>query len=143
MDGVTLRMSGKGSYDSKTKQFGDLYVHVAVRNTTDYEVEDSDLYKALNINFVQAILGDEIEFKHFDKTLSVKIPAGTQPGSVLRLKGKGLPLFNHTSSHGDLFLKVDVEIPKKTTQKQKDILLNYAKTLKDKSLVDRLKGFFK
>ena len=95
----------------------------------------------LEINFVQAILGDEIEFKHFDKTLSLKVPEGTQPSTILRLKGKGLPYFNY-DGHGDLYVKVDVKIPSKTSKEQKKILLDYTKTLKDKKIFDRVKGLF-
>lgn len=141
-NGVTLRVNGKGNYDRELKDYGDLYLKVYIKSSKDYEVDGSDLYKTLDINFVQAILGDEIEFKHFDKTLSLKIPSGTQAGSILRLKSKGLPHFNYTSN-GDLYVKINVEIPTKTTTKQKEILLDYAKTLKDKSMLDRLKGLFK
>ena len=140
--GVTLRVSNKGSYDRDSQSFGDLYVRVYVKENKTYDVDGSDLYMKLEINFIQAILGDEVEFKHFGKILSLKIPEGTQGNTVLRLKGKGLPYFN-SSNHGDLYVKVVVDIPKKTTQKQKDILMEYAKTFKDKSFLDRLKGIFK
>lgn len=140
-DGVTLRVTGKGSYNPDSKTYGDLYVGIRVKNNKDYEVEGSNLYKSVEINFIQAILGDEFELDHFDKTLKVKIPQGTQSGTVLRLKNKGLPDFNY-SSHGDLYLKVSVQIPTKVTTKQKEILLEYAKTLKDKSFLSRLKNMF-
>ncbi|MCA9495667.1 MAG: J domain-containing protein, partial [Nanoarchaeota archaeon] len=103
--------------------------------------DGADLYMNLDINFVQAILGDEIDFEHFDKTLSLKIPDGTQPGTILRLKGKGLPHFNY-NGNGDLYVKVNVEIPTKSSKEQKKILMEYAKTLKDKGLMSRLKGLF-
>lgn len=140
--GVTLRVTGKGSYDSDNDSFGDLYIKVYVKENKNFDVDGSDLYMNLKINFVAAILGDEIEFEHFGKTLSLKIPEGTQSGSILRLKGKGMPHFNYKNSFGDLYVKVNVEIPKKTTRKQKDILMDYAKTLKDKSFLDRLKSLF-
>ena len=140
--GMTLRVQRKGSYNPDTNSYGDLFVKVYVKPNNEYEVDGVNLYKNLNINFVQAILGDEIEFKHFDKTLSLKIPAGTQPNSILRLKGKGLPHFNY-NGYGDLYIKVNVEIPKSTTKKQKEILLEYAKTLKDKGFMERLKSLFK
>lgn len=140
--GVTLRVSQKGNYDKDNNSYGDLYLKVYVQKNKTYDVDESDLYRTLEINFVQAILGDEIEFKHFDKTLSVKIPEGTQSGTILRLKGKGLPNFNY-AGNGDLYLKINIEIPTKTSKEQKEILLEYAKTLKDKSLLDRMKGLFK
>ena len=140
--GVTLRVTGKGDYDKETKSFGDLYLKIYVEHQNSYEIDGADLYKSISINFVSSILGDEVEFKHFDKTLSLKIPEGTQPGTILRLKGKGLPHFNYTSS-GNLFIKINVEIPTKTSSKQKEILLEYAKTTKDKSFINRMKGLFK
>ena len=140
--GVTLRVADKGDYDKDTKTFGDLYLKIYVKPQKEYEVDGSDLYKTIEVNFVQATLGDEVEFKHFDKTLSLKIPAGTQPGTILRLKEKGLPHFNY-NSNGNLYIKIDVKIPEKTNQKQKEILMDYAKTLEDKSFFKRMKDMFK
>ncbi len=139
--GVTLRVSGKGNYSREDKSYGDLYVKVYVQKSRDYDVDGADLYKTLDINFVQATLGDSVDFKHFDKTLSVKIPEGTQPSTILRLKGKGLPQLNY-EGNGDLYIKINVEIPTKTTKEQKNILHDYAKTLKDKSLLERMKKLF-
>lgn len=141
-NGVTLRVAGKGNYIKQTSSYGDLYLKVYIEKDNNFDVEGNDLYMNLDINFVQAILGDEIEFKHFKKTLSLKIPEGTQPGTILRLKGKGLPHFNY-SDYGDLYVKVNVVLPEKTTKEQKEILLEYAKTLKDKSVFDRVKKIFK
>jgi len=140
-NGVSLKVAKKGSYDKDTDSFGDLYIKVYVKKDKTFDVDGSDLYMNLEINFVQAILGDEIEFKHFDKTLSLKVPEGTQPSTILRLKGKGLPYFNY-DGHGDLYVKVDVKIPSKTSKEQKKILLDYTKTLKDKKFLDRVKGLF-
>lgn len=139
--GVTLRVAGKGNYDNTTNTYGDLYLKVYVKEHKTFDVEGSDLYMNLDINFVQAIIGDDIEFKYFNKKLSLKIPEGTQPLTVLRLKGKGLPFFNY-NGHGDLYVKINVNIPTKTTKEQKRILMEYTKTLKDKNLFDRLKNFF-
>ncbi len=140
-NGVTLKASGKGSYDPVSQSYGDLYLKIYIKKHKTFDVDGSDLYMNLDINFVQAIIGDEIEFKHFDKTLNLKIPAGTQPGTILRLKGKGMPYFNY-NSNGDLYVKINVEIPTKTTNKQKQLLMEYAKTLKDKNIFDRMKNFF-
>jgi len=141
-NGVTLRVPTKGSYNTDTKTYGDLYLKIYVKKHKTFEVDGADLYMNLNINFIQAILGDEIEFEHFDKTLSLKIPEGTQPSSILRLKGKGLPYFNY-SGNGNLYVKINVNIPKTTNKKQKEILMDYAKTMKDKGFMDRLKSIFK
>jgi molecular chaperone DnaJ len=141
-NGVTLRVQGKGSYDKLENSYGDLFLKVYVKKDKLYDVDGSDLYRSVDVNFIQAILGDEIDIKHFGKTLSVKVPAGTQSGTILRLKSKGLPNMNY-SGNGDLYLKINVEIPNKTTAKQKEILLDYAKTIKDKNFFDRIKNLFK
>lgn len=138
---ITLRVGGKGSYDSETDTYGDLYLRVYVKKHKEFAVEGSDLKMNLKINFIQAILGDEIEFEHFGKTLSLKIPEGTQPETMLRLRGKGLPEFNY-DDYGDLYVKIIVEIPTKISKEQKKILHDYAKTSKDKSFKDRIKGLF-
>jgi len=140
-DGVSLKVSGKGSYDMDTSSYGDLYIKIYVKKHNKFDVDGNDLYMNLNINFAQAILGDEIEFEHFEKTLSLKIPTGSQPATVLRLKEKGLPYFNY-DGFGDMYIKINVEIPTKTTKEQKTILLEYVKTLKDKKFFDRVKGLF-
>jgi len=139
--GVSLKVTGKGSYDVDTKSYGDLYIKIYIQRDSKLDVDGNDLYMNLDVNFIQAILGDEIEFKHFDKTLSLKIPNGTQPSTILRLKGKGLPYFNY-NGYGDLYVKVNVEIPKKTSKEQKKFLLDYAKTLKDKNFFKRVKSLF-
>lgn len=141
-NGVTLRVSQKGSFNIDTNKYDDLYLKIFIKKDKNFDVDEANLYMDLDINFIQAILGDEVEFKHFKKTLSLKIPEGTQAGTILRLKGKGLPYFNY-NSYGDLYVKVNVEIPKSTTSKQKNILMDYAKTLKDKGFMDRLKSLFK
>ncbi len=140
--GVTLRVSGKGSYDSHTKSYGDLYLQVLYNDTNGFEVDGADLYKEENINFIQAILGDELEFKHFKKTLTMKIPQGTQSGTTLRLKGKGLPVMRRDGQFGDLYIKIKVKIPTKANSKQKELLMKYAETMNDKSFFKRMKSFF-
>lgn len=140
--GVTLRVPNKGSYDSHTKSYGDLYLQVLYNDTKGFEIDGPDLYKEEKINFIQAILGDELEFKHFKKTLKMKIPQGTQSGTTLRLKGKGLPVMGRDNQFGDLYIKVKVEIPTKVSNKQKELLMDYAQTMNDKNFFKRMKSFF-
>ena len=141
-NGVTLRVSDKGNYDKDSNSYGDLYIKIHIRDSKDYSVDGADLHRTININFISAIIGDEVEIEHFDKTLSVEIPQGTQPDTILRLKGKGLPHFNYTGK-GDLYIKINIEMPKKTTKEQKKILMEYAKTLDDKSILDKMKSLFR
>ena len=136
-----IRVSSKGDYDEETRQYGDLFLTINLVNQKDFEIDEFDLYKKVDIDFIQAILGDEIDIEHFKKTLSVKIPKGCEVDTILRLKGKGLPILNK-SECGDLFLKLHIVIPKKITSEQEKILIQYANTLKDKSLFGKVKKFF-
>ena len=139
--GVTLRVSQKGSYDFETGSYGDLHIRVNIKKHTHFEVEGSDLYMKQKINFIQAILGDDCEFEHFSKDLSLKIPQGTQSGTILRLKGKGLPEFD-SDDYGNLYVKINVDLPKKTTEKQRELLLSYAKTMKNDNFFGKMKNLF-
>ncbi|MFW6285641.1 MAG: molecular chaperone DnaJ [Nanoarchaeota archaeon] len=140
-NGMTIRVSQKGNYDTSRKSYADLYLKVFVKESSKFDVEGADLYKNININFIQAIIGDEVEIDFFDKDLSINIPSGTQPGTILRLRNKGLPYLNQ-NHYGDLYIKINIEIPKKTTKEQKKILHEYVKTLNDKSLLNKIKKLF-
>ncbi len=139
---MNIRMTGKGHYDPDTKGYGDLYLKINIQIPQDVEIDGANIHKTININFVQAILGDEIEIEHFNKNLVINIPQGTQPETILRVKRKGLPVLNY-ESYGDLYLKVNIDIPKKISSKQKEILIEYSQTFNDKSFFDRVKGVFK
>jgi len=139
-NGVRLRMGGKGNY-TPDYGYGDLYIMIKYKEDKIFDVEENDLYTSLNINFIQAIFGNEIELDYFgNKKLVVKIPEGTQPGTILRLKGKGLPKYE-TNKYGDLYVKVNVEIPTKLTKKQKELLKEFAKEYKNNSFFKKIKDF--
>jgi molecular chaperone DnaJ len=140
-NGVTLRISKKGHYDSYLKSYGDLYLKINMTVPENIEVEGIDIYKNYDINFIQAILGDEIELEHFDKTLNVKIPKGCQVDTILRIKNYGMPSMSY-GGQGDLYLKINILIPKKTSKEQEKLLISFGKTLKDKSLFGKIKSLF-
>ena len=116
-NGVTLRVSGKGNFNPDNNSYGDLYLKIYVNEDKDYDVDGNDLYRNLEINFIQATLGDEVEFKHFDKTLSLKIPAGTQSKTTFRLRGKGAPNVR-SKRKGDQHVIVTVVTPSNLSKKQ-------------------------
>lgn len=140
-NGVQLRVSGKGNFIPDTKSYGDLFVEVIYDEDDIYDVQGTDLYTSLKVSFVQVALGDDVEIKHFDKDLKIKIPAGTQPNTTLRVKEKGLPYFNSTRK-GDLYIKINVEIPKKLTKKQKELLEEFDKDASGKSFFSKVKDYF-
>ena len=95
-------------------------------------------------HLVQAALGDELKVPTLDGKVKFKLPAGTQPGSVLKLKGKGIPHLNGRGV-GDQLLRINVEVPRNLTKRQKEILLQFNEEMGNKPLgepEDDKKGFF-
>ena len=80
------------------------------------------------ITYAQAVLGAEIEVPTLDGKVKYTVPEGTQTGTVFRLRGKGIPVLN-AKTRGDQFVRVNIEVPKNLTQKQKDLLKNFAESL--------------
>lgn len=142
-DGTTLRLSGKGGAGSKGNAAGDLYVQLRVRPSGEFRRERDDIYSEKRIHVLQAILGDEVEVGTVHGKVSLEIPAGTQPGQVFRIRGKGAPRLN-ASSVGEHYVTIQVEIPKKLSSEEKTHLEALAKiarlsrTEKDKSFFSKL-----
>lgn len=122
--GHRLRVAGAGDAGYKGGSAGDLYVFIFVQDHPLFNREGDHLYYRTKISFIQAILGDEIKFSTLDGEASLKIPAGTQPNTNFKLKGKGMPSLDH-HERGHLFVLVEVEIPTKTTQGQEDLLKKF------------------
>lgn len=116
--GMKLRVPGAGNMGVRGGKQGDLYIYITVKDSPHFVRDGDDLHSEINISFIQAILGGEVEIHSATGKTKVTIPAGVQPGTVLRLRGKGMPVVNNTA-HGDHFLKVNVTIPKHLTAKQK------------------------
>ncbi len=121
-NGTRLTLRGKGDAGQNGGPNGDLVLVVNVRPDRYFEREGNDLYLQIPISFVQAALGDTIQVTTLDgKEIKVDIPEGTQPGKMLRLKGMGVPSIRN-GQRGDMYLKIDVEIPKRLGLKAKKIM---------------------
>ena len=120
-NGQTLRMREQGDAGRQGTQAGDLYVHVRVRPDPRFEREDTDIRSAVTIPVQDAILGTTITVPTLHGDVTLKIPEGTQPGQVFRLKGKGVPKLN-TTRMGDHFVTVQIEIPKKLSRAERKLL---------------------
>jgi curved DNA-binding protein len=120
--GQKLRLSGKGEPGPQGAPAGDLFIRVRVMDQDGWRRDGDDLEKLVDIPFTQAALGHTMEVTTLDgKTLSVKAPKGAQNGARLRLKGQGLPHFKG-SDRGDLYVKLNVKVPKKLSKRQKELL---------------------
>lgn len=140
-NGSRLRVAHEGESGVRGGPPGDLYVYIFVKAHKLFTREGSDVICEVPISFVQAALGDEIEVPTLDGQVKLRIPEGTQPGAVFRVKDKGIP---HLRGHGrgDQHVKVKVVIPKKLTDKQRELLTDFSKA-DGEDINPEQKGFFK
>ncbi|MBI2055560.1 MAG: molecular chaperone DnaJ, partial [Candidatus Sungbacteria bacterium] len=119
-NGQTVKLSGLGSAGERGGTSGDLYVHVRVKPHQRFERNGYDITTHEPISVAQAALGDTIRVETAHGAVNLKIPAGTQPGTRFKLRGKGVPHV-HSSSKGDHMVIADVHIPSKLSRKEKKL----------------------
>lgn len=143
-NGSRLRMRGEGEPGLGGGGSGDLYIRIFVKEHSFFEREGNNLLCEVPINFVQAALGDEIEVPVLKGTTKMKVPPGTQPGQSFRIKGKGL-VDVQTGNLGDIYVVVNVVIPKKLNKNQKELLKEFSKDYNDNSepLIEKYVNKFK
>jgi molecular chaperone DnaJ len=129
--GSRLRSAGNGEAGFRGGPPGDLYVVIHVRPHEIFQRDGEDLLCEVPISFVQAALGAEIEVPTLDGHASIKVPAGTQPGTMFRLKGKGIKNIQGYG-HGDLHVRMNVEVPTHLSTAQKAKLEEFAELLSGK-----------
>ncbi|WP_375319411.1 molecular chaperone DnaJ [Candidatus Tisiphia endosymbiont of Oplodontha viridula] len=121
-EGTRIRLTGEGDAGMRGGSSGDLYIFVTIKPHDLYKVDGINLHCRLPISFIKAILGGEVEVPDIEGgKVKLKIPAGTQNGEQLRLKGKGMSKVRSTI-RGDMFAHIHIEIPKNLTKKQKELL---------------------
>ncbi len=120
-DGETLRMYGEGEAAPHGGRSGDLYLNVRVKRDARFERNGSDVHSEAEITVATAALGGEIAVDTIDGAVDLKIPAGTQPGTAFRLRGKGIPHLRR-SGRGDHIVQIIVRIPKKLSKEQRKML---------------------
>ncbi|MFQ3578647.1 MAG: J domain-containing protein [Bacteroidales bacterium] len=119
VDGQQLRIKGKGQKAFNNYGGGDLYVKIRVLKHPNFERKKNDLYITKKIDLFTAVLGGEIIVETIEGKVKLPIPSGTQNGKTFRLKNKGMPVYDNTNQFGDLYVKIEVQIPEKLTDKQK------------------------
>ena len=133
-DGRRIGLAGEGDAGPNGAPPGDLYVVVRVQRHEYFEREGADLYCAVPISIVQAALGAEISLTTLDgRKVLVTVRPGTQHGSMLRLRGEGMPQEGSAAHRGDLYVKVLVRVPEKLSAKAKDLLKAFAETSGDET----------
>ena len=129
MEGAKLRVNGEGEAGFRNSSPGDLYLLIHMEPHDIFERHEDDLYIEKEISFSQAVLGDKIKVPTLKGEAVLKIPSGTEPGSVFKLKGKGIPHL-HNYGRGDQMVKIFIDIPKKLNRKQEKLLKEFDKSLK-------------
>lgn len=144
-NGTKLRLEGEGEAGDRGASRGDLYIITHVKRHKFFEREGNNLSCEISIPFTKAALGSIIEIPTFEGAENLRIPEGTQPGQIFRLKGKGIQdLYGHRK--GDIFVKVLVKTPKNLNKEQKKYLRKFADSMGDtlegvdKSIVDKVKN---
>jgi molecular chaperone DnaJ len=129
-EGYQLRLRGEGEMASNGGSPGDLYVLVHILPHELFMREGDNLWHVLRIGYPQAALGADISVPTLEGSITVKIHSGTQPGEVIKLKGKGMPRFRGYG-RGDLLVRVGISVPEKLTQQQRALLEQLAKELNE------------
>ena len=123
-DGMTLRLRGEGNAGENGAPPGDLYVVVNVAPHSMFHREDGDVHLRTRVGVVEAMLGTELKVPTLYGEVRLSVPAGTQPGTTFKVKGRGLP--RHGSwGKGDQYVTVEVEVPKSLSSQQKDLLKKF------------------
>jgi len=144
-DGSRLRVAGEGEGGHNGGPAGDLYVFISVEEHPRFTRRDYDIHSEQSVTFTQAALGAEIEIETIDGAESLRIPPGTQPSQVFRLRGKGVQ-FLQGPGRGDHYVHVTVKIPTVLNDAQRELLERYA-TLEgekppERGFVDKMKDLF-
>jgi molecular chaperone DnaJ len=146
-EGTRIRYGGEGDAGRLGGLKGDLYVILSIRPHDYFERHGYDLHCVLPISFPQAAMGAEFEIPGIDGPVSIKIPEGTQSGKELRIRGRGVPHLNERG-HGDLIVKVVVQIPRKLNRAQRDLVAKLAESMAvdnkptSPGLIEKMKDLF-
>ena len=140
-DDQSFALRGMGDAGANGGPAGDVIVMVTVRPDDLFQRDGYDVWVTVPITFSQAVLGDNVTVPTIDGKVEYTVPEGTQSGTTFRLRGKGIQYLNGRG-RGDMYVKCEVEIPKKLNKTQREALKKFEGTLKDDNYEKR-KGFFK
>lgn len=118
-DGMVLRFREGGNAGINGGSFGDLYIEIEVEPSNKFDRRGNDLYSIESIPVYTAVLGGNIQVQTIEGNVKLKIPKGTQSGTVFRIRGEGAPVLGKENSRGDLYIRIDVKIPDKLSRKEK------------------------
>ncbi len=146
-DGQTLSVRGQGNAGANGGPAGDLLVLVTVRPDSLFTRKEYDIYCEMPVSFYQAVTGDELTVPTIDGNVKYNLPEGTQPGTVFRLRGKGVQRLNGRG-RGDQYVTITIDVPRNLTKSQLDKLKEFdeavteKQTAKKKKFSDKIKEMF-
>jgi molecular chaperone DnaJ len=138
-EGQAVRIAGEGEPGDNGAPNGDLHCYITVRQHPVFSRHNNDIVCQIPVSFSQAALGGQIDVPTLNGAEKMDVPAGTQHGEVFKLKGKGLPDIR-TSRRGDQIVQILIEIPRRLSDRQKELLREFAET-EDASVMPQRKGF--
>ncbi|HSE83464.1 MAG TPA: molecular chaperone DnaJ [Thermodesulfobacteriota bacterium] len=145
--GMRLKIRGEGEVGFYGGPSGDLYVKIHIQEHPFFKRDGKDVFCEVPVSFVQAVLGAETIVPTLEGKDTIQIPPGTQPGQTFKLKGRGVPSLNGEPK-GDLYVKIQVEVPVRISQKQRRLLEEFAKVSEEndspitEGFFEKLREFF-
>lgn len=126
-NGQTIKISGHGGDGINGGPKGDLYITFSIKNHPDFKRDKNNLYTTVTLDLYKAVLGGEITVATFDGKAKLKIAAGTQNGTQVKLKGKGFPVYKDEGHFGDLYITFQIKIPTNLSDKELELFTELSK----------------
>jgi curved DNA-binding protein len=123
--GTRVRIAGEGLKGVGGRP-GDLYVRVNIKDDPRFQREGDDLYEDVLVDLYTAVLGGEVQITTLEGKVTLKINPATQPGQLIRVRGKGMPALRQKEQHGDLYVRINVDIPKDLSAKERALFRELA-----------------
>jgi molecular chaperone DnaJ len=136
-DGAQVRVGGEGEAGQQGAPAGDLYIVVSLKAHPIFERDGADLHCTMPVTFPQATLGAQVDAPTLNGKVTIKIPPGTEAGRVFRLRNHGVPDVRNSGQRGDLYVRVQIAVPKKMTSRQEDLLRQFADETGDEVYPER------
>ncbi|HUW06026.1 MAG TPA: J domain-containing protein [Williamwhitmania sp.] len=121
-NGQIIKIAGHGTAGLNGGPSGDLYITFTVENDTSFKRDGSNLYRTVDLDLYTALLGGDILVDTFDGKVKLKVAPETQPGTTVKLKGKGFPVYKKEGEFGDLYISYQVKLPTHLTEAEKELL---------------------
>ncbi len=134
-DGIRVRIAGEGGPGAGGAA-GDLYLRVQVSPDSQFERRDDDLHATVPVDVYTAILGGKVELATLNGAVKLTVPAGTQNGRTFRLRGKGMPRLKQPELRGDLYAKIDVQLPTQLGPRQRELFEELRRTSRQEQGTD-------